>query len=97
MGYCSSGEEEAKQTELPPPAFGQDPKVKPKKKKGWFDDADLSGLDGEGAVVLAVVGIAVVVIAETVRLALRAFCSWRRRRRRALSVSAAAPGYSADS
>ena len=43
MGCCCSGEEEAKRTELPPPAFGQDLKVK-LKKQGWFD-ADFDVLD----------------------------------------------------
>ena len=48
MGCCCSGEEEAKRTELPPPAFGQDLKVK-LKKQGWFDaDFDVLDLSSSG-------------------------------------------------
>ena len=43
MGCCGSAHAEAKETELPPPFFGKDVKVK-LVKKGWFD-ADFSVKD----------------------------------------------------
>ena len=45
MGCCCSGHEEAKLTELPPPVFGKDARVK-MKKQGYFD-ADFDILDME--------------------------------------------------
>ena len=47
MGQCCSGHEEAKATELGPPKFGSDIKVR-LKKQGYFDaDFDVIDISGE--------------------------------------------------